>query len=545
VRFGGQTIAELWRRSVADLRRWFHEEISIEPREAEAAQLLLREIRSRLDYLVEGGLGYLTLDRQTRTLSGGESQRINLAAALGSALTETLYVLDEPTVGLHPRDTDRLIHVLRRLVDLENTVVVVEHDLDVIRSADYLIDLGPRAGEHGGEVIYEGLPAEAVSPGGESRSLTAKYLAPLLEKSEERSRRNGSGAKPARAGRLESTTRAKRRTPQKWITVLGACENNLRHLTVEIPLGVLACVTGVSGSGKTTLVSRCLHDNFRRMRGDSEAEPARILRIEGLEAISDMILVDQSPIGRSARSNAATYLKAWDGIRALLASTREARHAGFGPGHFSFNVDGGRCDVCKGAGVQVIDMQFLADVEAPCEVCGGERFKDEVLAITYEGMNVTRILDLTVAEALEYFQKHSQIRRGLQPLMDVGLGYLRLGQSTATLSGGEAQRLKLAAHLGVTEERSRLLLLFDEPTTGLHPADLDTLLGVFERLIDRGFSLLVIEHNLDLIARADWIIELGPEGGEGGGEIVATGPPEVIAAHSTSHTGRFLRPRLR
>ncbi len=544
VRVGGETLAQLWRRSVKDLRRWFREEARFTPREEETARLLLREIRARLDYLEEVGLGYLTLDRQTRTLSGGETQRINLATALGGALTETLYVLDEPTVGLHPRDTDRLIQVLRRLVNLQNTVVVVEHDLDVIRAADHLVDLGPAAGERGGQVVYEGAPGEiGRAAAAADGSQTARFLKPFFDQSAAPASANGENEKKRRKTPGIAPAPA-RRQPAGWITILGACENNLRHLTVEIPLGTLTCVTGVSGSGKTTLVSRCLFDNYRRMKGDPEAEPGKILRIEGLEAIGDMIFVDQTPIGRTTRSNPATYLKAWDGVRELFAGTREARRQGFTPGFFSFNVEGGRCEVCKGAGVQVIDMQFLADVEAPCEACGGKRFQENVLGVTFEGKTITDVLEMTVAEALDFFEGHGKVLRGLRPLADVGLGYLRLGQSASTLSGGEAQRMKLASHLAEAGGRSRLLLLFDEPTTGLHPADLETLMGVFFRLLEKGISLLVIEHNLELISRADWIIDLGPEGGGAGGEIVVAGPPEVVVASPASHTGRFLRTRF-
>lgn len=549
-RIAGKTIAELWAKSVKDLRRWFLEELALTPIETQTAQLLLREIHSRLNYLMEVGLGYLTLDRQTRTLSGGESQRINLATALGSALTETLYVLDEPTVGLHPRDTHRLVGILQRLVELGNTVVVVEHDLDVIRSADHLVDLGPRAGEQGGKIVFEGSPAEAAAQSADAAraSLTARYLAELEAISatapERRGKKASSSAAPTARAPASPTAATARRQPQGWITILGAYENNLRQISVEIPLHAFVCVTGVSGSGKTTLVSRCLYANYMRARGDTTVEPGRIVGLEGVEALDDMIFVDQSPIGRSARSNAATYLKAWDWIRDLLASTREARHRGLRPRDFSFNVEGGRCEACQGTGTQTIDMQFLADVTVTCDRCDGKRFQNKVLEVTYEGCNVTRILDMTVREALRFFEGQTRITRGLQPLDDVGLGYLRLGQSTATLSGGEAQRLKLAAHLANARSQSNVLLLFDEPTTGLHPADLDVLLGVFDRLLDQGFSILVIEHNLEMIRRADWIIDLGPEGGDEGGELVAAGPPEAMALHPNSHTGRYLRSRL-
>lgn len=563
VRVSGRNVAELWAKSVRDLRRWFQEELVLSRVEAETAELILREIRSRLDYLTDVGLGYLTLDRQTRTLSGGETQRINLATALGSALTETLYVLDEPTVGLHPRDTDRLVRILKRLVDLNNTVVVVEHDLDVIRAADRLIDLGPRAGENGGEVVFEGAPEEAVRTTGQ-RSITARYLEPLyaisgnsgdlLAAEEPAAYEVRSKKKKGVVREIEEVEHpprrpaAIRRRPKEWISVLGACEHNLRQISVDIPLHTLTCVTGVSGSGKTTLIERCLYGNYRRQKGDPEVETGKILRLEGVEAINDMIFVDQSPIGRSARSNPATYLKAWDAVRDLFASTREARRLGLRPRDFSFNVEGGRCEVCEGTGTQTIDMQFLADVTVTCEQCDGARFQDRILEIQYEGLNVNQVLDLTVSEAIRVFAGQAKIVRGLLPLVDVGLGYLRLGQSTATLSGGEAQRLKLASHLAQArksdDSATNVLLLFDEPTTGLHPADLDVLLSVFDRLLDEGFSILVIEHNLELIAHADWIIDLGPEGGDEGGDVVATGPPESVSTHEGSHTARYLRTRL-
>jgi len=539
VRFCGFAIAELWEQSVRDLRRWFRESLDLTKTEEQTAELILREIRSRLDYLDEVGLGYLTLDRQTRTLSGGESQRINLATALGSALTETLYVLDEPTVGLHPRDTDRLVRILKRLVDLNNTVVVVEHDLDVIRSADELIDLGPRAGENGGEVVFQGSPSKAAKSAN-GKSVTARYLEPFYSK-------NGKLRKVTQASTLAARPQPAsiRRRPKQWISVLGACEHNLRHINVEIPLHTLTCVTGVSGSGKTTLIERCLYGNYRRLQGDPDVETGKILRLEGIDAVDDMIFVDQSPIGRSARSNPATYLKAWDAVRDLFSSTREARRLGLRPRDFSFNVEGGRCEVCQGTGTQTIDMQFLADVTVTCDQCDGSRFQDRILEVRYEGLNVTQVLDLTVNEAIALFAGHTKITRGLVPLADVGLGYLRLGQSTATLSGGEAQRLKLASHLAqARKSETNVLLLFDEPTTGLHPADLDVLLGVFDRLLDEGFSILVIEHNLELITHADWIIDLGPEGGDQGGDVVASGTPETLATHEDSHTARFLRTRL-
>ncbi len=529
VQVGGRSIARLCDMTVKDLSGWFRK-LRLSAAEAKVAERPLEEIRSRLDYLLEVGLGYLTLSRQTRTLSGGESQRINLSTALGSALTETLYVLDEPTVGLHPRDTERLIGVLRKLTRLGNTVVVVEHDLDIIRAADNLIDIGPGAGEKGGEIVYQGR-AEGLS-GKPGLSRTAPYLA-------------GKGERTTRAGKAADAPRRNRhgrRKPSGWVSVRGASEHNLKHLDVRFPLGVLCGVTGVSGSGKSTLVRDCLYENYRRgVLGDPKAEPGSILGLDGLEHIDGMVLVDQSPIGRSTRSNAATYLKAYDWIRALMAMAPESMQLGLSPRDFSFNVTGGRCEACQGSGFQTIDMHFLADVQVICEACEGRRFQDRVLKAHLRGKTIIDILDMTVTEACGFFAEERRVLDGLRPLERVGLGYLRLGQSTATLSGGEAQRLKLAGHLAEAERRGNQLLLFDEPTTGLHPADLDVLLSVFDELLQRGYSIIVIEHNLQLLRRADYIIDLGPEGGVEGGTIVVEGTPESVAAASQSLTGRFLR----
>jgi excinuclease ABC subunit A len=527
----GMAITDLCRMNVLDLRKWFAD-AKLSQADRTTADRPWREVVSRLDYLAEVGLGYLTLDRQTRTLSGGEAQRINLATALGSALTETLYVLDEPTVGLHPRDTGRLIGILKRLTGLGNTLIVVEHDLDVIRSAEWLVDIGPGAGERGGKVLHQG-PPSGLNDVADSR--TRQFIS-----------ENG-GAAPAKSTTASRAASARklaafgRREPRGWITVRGAQENNLQSLSVRFPLGVLCCVTGVSGSGKSTLVTKCLHGNYRRENGESNAEPGRINKLEGLDQIDDMILIDQSPIGRSSRSNAATYLKAYDGIRRLLAESSTARRKNLTARDFSFNVPGGRCETCEGTGRQIIDMQFLADVEVVCEVCDGARFQPHILDVDWQGRNITDILNLTVEEALDVFRSERAVIRGLQPLADVGLGYLRLGQATSTLSGGEAQRLKLASHLAEAGEMGgRVMLIFDEPTTGLHAADIEVLLRVFDQAIDRGFSLLVIEHNLELIRRADWVIDLGPEGGDQGGQLVAEGPPEAIAANPASLTGKFL-----
>ncbi len=527
----GKNLGELCRMCVLELREWFAS-LKLTKAQTKTVERPVREVRSRLDYLAEVGLGYLTLDRQTRTLSGGEAQRINLATALGSALTETLYVLDEPTVGLHPRDTDRLIGILKRLTSLENTVLVVEHDLDVIRAADWLVDIGPEAGEHGGRVIYQGDPTKLPAAGTESK--TARFLSNGNLGTEEKI--------SPKKGRSKTITRFGRRTPTGWVTVKGAHENNLDYLTVNLPLGVLCAVTGVSGSGKSSLVTQCLWANYRRSRGQSDVEPGKITGLEGFEQLEDVLLIDQEPLGRSSRSNAATYLKAYDGIRKLLADGREAKRRGLSARDFSFNVPGGRCEACEGTGRKVIDMQFLADVEVVCDVCDGRRFQDRVLGVDWNGLNINTILDLTVDQALDAFADQRAILKGLQPLADVGLGYLRLGQATNTLSGGEAQRLKLAAHLAEATSRSgSMMLIFDEPTTGLHAADLEVLLRVFDRALEKGFSLVVIEHNLELIRRADWIIDLGPDGGDGGGKLVAQGTPEEVAANSASLTGKFLK----
>ncbi len=537
VRIDGHNIAEISSRCISELHEYF-DLLRLSDSEEKRAERLLSEIRSRLDYLDDVGLGYLTLARQTRTLSGGESQRINLATALGSALTETLYVLDEPTVGLHSRDTYRLLAILKALRERGNTVVVVEHDPDVILGADRIIDIGPAAGEHGGRLLYSG---ELKGLAKQEKSVTARYL-----------------AEPS-GRRLPSRGRA----PSGWVTVRGARENNLKDLTVRFPRGVLCCVTGVSGSGKSTLVNMILHNGFRRIRDNVAIDVGDYDRLDGIDALEDILLVDQKPIGRSTRSNPVTYVKAYDAIRQLFASTREARHAGIKPGDFSFNIEGGRCETCQGAGIVTIDMHFLADVEVTCEDCDGMRFQRRILNIEWQGKNIDDVLDMTVDSARDFFADEPKVLRGLEPLHLVGLGYLRLGQSTATLSGGEAQRLKLAGFLAqnksvlnrLLERRGskmmktkkptedETLMIFDEPTTGLHPADLDRLLEVLHALVDAGISILVIEHNLDLIAHADYLIDLGPEGGEDGGQVVYEGPISGILKVEQSHTGRFLAGR--
>jgi len=519
VRVGGKTIADLALMPVKDLRAWF-DALRLGAEDEEKAAVLLREIRSRLAYLDDVGLAYLTLDRQTRSLSGGESQRINLASALGSSLTNTLYVLDEPTVGLHARDTHRLLGILRGLIAKGNTVVVVEHDPEMIGAAEHLVDLGPGAGEAGGEVIFEGPYAGLAAC---KKSETARQLA-------------------THAGRAMSPYG---RRPKGWIALAGAREHNLKNLSVRFPLGVLACVTGVSGSGKTTLVHNCLYGQFLHRRGRPADDVGRCDALEGIDKIDDIVLVDQSPIGLSTRSNPITYVKAYTAIRNLMAQTPKARVSGITAANFSFNVTGGRCEVCKGVGAVTHDMYFMADVTVVCQECGGKRFKKKVLGVRWDGKNIDDILAMTVQEAKAHFRKHKELAARLQPLVDVGLGYLRLGQSTASLSGGEAQRLKLASYLATPKKGRQNLFLFDEPTTGLHLADIQVLLKTFHRLVHAGHSLLVIEHNLDFVSQADWVIDLGPEGGEGGGEVVAAGPPEEIARCRRSYTGRFLAKRLK
>jgi excinuclease ABC subunit A len=509
VRFRDLTIGDLFGMDVKTARR-FWEYLALSKQEEKIAGHLRREIVNRFVYLDEVGLSYLTLDRQTRTLSGGEAQRINLAAALGSSLTETMYVIDEPTVGLHARDSERLLAVLRRLKNAGNTVIVVEHDQTIIDGADYSVEMGPGAGELGGEVMYVGKPRV------ESRESRSEGLVPAV------------------------------RSDNVAITIRGAREHNLKNIDVSIPLGQLVALTGVSGSGKSTLIRNCLFNRYQRdVRGLSGLDVGKIDALEGVDKIYDMLFVDQSPIGRSTRSNPATYVKAWDEIRKILSETTAAKLNGVTPGMFSFNTTGGRCDTCEGAGTVTIDMQFLADVEVVCEKCGGKRFNEQVLKVNYKGKNVDAILKLTVDEAMKFFVDKRAVVRKLDALRSVGLGYLRLGQSTESLSGGEAQRLKLASFLSENSKSEvRRLFLFDEPTTGLHHTDVQQLIKTFRDLIDRGNSVVVIEHNLQLIESADWVIDLGPEGGDKGGELVATGTPAEIAANPRSITGKYLKQRV-
>ncbi len=515
VKIGGQTIDQVCALTVRDADKFFAD-LSLSEKDAAVADKVMREIRKRLGFLRDVGLDYLTLDRLSSTLSGGESQRINLATSLGSALVDTLYVLDEPSIGLHSRDNERLIAILRQLRDQGNTVLVVEHDADMIRVADTVVDMGLGAGEQGGRVVFSGT-LEALLQ--EPRSLTAKYLRDEL-------------AIPVPAVR--------RKPSNQKLKVLGASEHNLKNIDVEIPLGMLTAVTGVSGSGKSTLVHDVIYAALKRAKGDWDRRIGSHRKLEGAEFVTDVVLVDQAPIGRTPRSNPVTYLKAFDPIRELFATTKDARTRGLTASHFSFNVPGGRCEACEGEGVVKVEMQFLADVFVPCDQCEGKRFKPQVLEVRYRGRSVDQVLDMTVREALTFFSTSPKVLRRLQVLDEIGLGYLRLGQPATTLSGGEAQRIKIAAHLS-SHTGDRILYILDEPTTGLHFDDIAKLLAACKKLIQAGHSLLVIEHNLDVIKTADWIIDLGPEGGEEGGQLIATGTPEQLAQNEASHTGRYLR----
>ncbi len=527
VTIGGKTIGEAAALTASALGAWV-DALDLTPHERAVAEIVLAELRQRLGVLGDVGLGYLTLDRQTRTLSGGEAQRISLANALGGKLTDTLYVLDEPTIGLHPRDTDRLLALLRRLVDQGNTVLAVEHDAAAMRAADWLVELGPGAGEHGGSVVFEG-PFDRLRA---SATLTGAYL---------------SGEKSI------AVPSVRRRAGPRWVTIEGATAHNLADLTVSIPVGTLTVVTGVSGSGKSTLVADVLHRQLERhFEGRHSAKQhlgevvGAVRRITGLEALDGAVLVDQSPIGRTPRSNPVTYVKAFDEVRELFAAQPLARSRRYSAATFSFNVaGGGRCDVCQGAGHVQVEMVFLADVFVPCEACGGARFRRDVLDVRIRGHSVADVLQFTVDEAIRRFRHQEKLGRALWHLTEVGLGYLRLGQPATTLSGGEAQRLKIARELSAAgKKRGRKLYILDEPTTGLHVDDVRVLLGVLDRLVDQGNTVLVIEHHLDVIKRADWVIDLGPGAGPEGGRVVAAGTPEQVAAHPASVTGRYLAPLL-
>jgi len=518
VHVGGRTIDRVAALTVREAQSFFAT-LKLTEKEEAIAEKVLKEIRRRLSFLSDVGLDYLTLDRLSSTLSGGEAQRINLATSLGSALVGTLYVLDEPSIGLHSRDNLRLIAILRQLRDQGNTVLVVEHDADMIKVADHIVDLGLGAGEQGGRVVFSGALDGLMQ---EPRSLTSKYLRRELAIPVPGNRRRGTGQK---------------------IKLTGATEHNLKGVDVTIPLNALTCVTGVSGSGKSTLVHDVLYAAIKRAKGGWDKRVGTFHTLEGSEFISDVVLVDQAPIGRTPRSNPVTYLKAFDPIRELFAASKDARSRGLTSSHFSFNVPGGRCEACQGEGEVRVEMQFLADVFVPCDQCDGKRFKPQVLEVRYRGRSIHQVLDLTVREALTFFSSSPKVLRRLQVLDEIGLGYLRLGQPATTLSGGEAQRIKIAAHLS-SHGGERLLYILDEPTTGLHFDDIAKLLTAFRKLLEAGHTLLVIEHNLDVIKTADYLIDLGPEGGEDGGVIVATGTPEQVAQIETSYTGQYLRPVL-
>ena len=517
VTVGEKNIHEFTDLSVAAALGFF-EKVEFTPREWIIAERVVKEIRERLGFLVDVGLGYLTLSRSAGTLSGGEAQRIRLASQVGSGLVGVLYVLDEPSIGLHQRDNRRLLNTLTKLRDLGNTLIVVEHDEETIRTADYIVDVGPGAGVHGGEIVASGSVEDIEA---EPRSVTGDFL--------------------ARRRRIEPP--GVRREPTGAVTLLGASEHNLKAVDVEFPLGVLTCITGVSGSGKSTLVNEILYKALANAVSRGKHRPGRHAGLRGIDGVDKVIDIDQSPIGRTPRSNPATYTKVFDHIRQLFASTPEAKIRGYKPGRFSFNVKGGRCEACRGDGQIRIEMHFLPDVYVPCEVCKGRRYNNETLRVTYKGRSIADVLDMTVDEACEFFAPIPAIARRMDTLRDVGLGYIRLGQPATTLSGGEAQRVKLASELG-KRATGKTLYILDEPTTGLHFADVERLLEILHRLVDAGNTVIVIEHNLDVIRSADHIIDLGPEGGDAGGEVVATGTPEDVARVETSYTGRFLRDLL-
>jgi excinuclease ABC subunit A len=515
IKVGGKHIGELCQMPVRDVKKWF-DALVLSEHDNSVAKRILIEIHQRLQTLLDVGLGYLTLDRLANSLSGGESQRIQLTRNLGSNLTNSLYILDEPSIGLHSRDTERLIGVLQSLRDLGNTVVVVEHDEMIMRKADHIIDMGPFASHLGGEVVAAGNYNELIK---NPDSLTGKYL----------------------SGALAIEAPSKLRKSTRFIGIEGARQNNLKNLTVKFPLQTLCVISGVSGSGKTTLVKQILYPALQKYKGEPADKVGLHSKLIGdIDSISQIELIDQNPIGKSSRSNPVTYIKAYDGIRDLYAKQPLSKMRGFMPKHFSFNVDGGRCDTCKGEGEQVVEMQFLADVHLTCESCGGKRFKEEVLEVNYKDKNIFDVLELSVDQALEFFVDDKNIYNAILPLQSVGLGYIKLGQSSDTLSGGEAQRVKLASFLGKGKGHGQMLFIFDEPTTGLHFHDIKKLLNSFSALIDQGHSLIVIEHNTDVIKSADWLIDMGPEAGDGGGTVVYEGVPAGIKKCAASHTAKYL-----
>ena len=517
VKIAGKSISDLVEISIEQLRQFF-KELKLNDYEQEVAKRLLIEINNRLQFLTDVGLGYLTLNRKSNTLSGGESQRINLATSLGSSLVGSMYILDEPSIGLHPRDTERLISVLQSLRNLGNTVIVVEHDEDIMKAADYIIDIGPEAGTHGGEVVASGTYEQLLK----ANSLTGQYL----------------------SRRMTIPIPEKRRTSPHYIKLIGCRENNLKNIDVTFPLDMLTVVTGVSGSGKSTLVKKLLYPAIQKELEVGGEKIGQLTRLEGkFKQLQSVEFVDQNPIGKSTRSNPITYIKAYDDIRTLYANQKLSKMRNFQSKHFSFNVDGGRCEICKGDGEVTIEMQFMADVHLTCEACGGKRFKKEVLEVTYEGKNIDDLLNTTIDDAVAFFEAHNQhrIAEKLKPLQAVGLGYVTLGQSSSTLSGGEAQRIKLASFLSKSDTQEKVLFIFDEPTTGLHFHDIRKLLDSLQALIEKGHSVVVIEHNLEMIKCADYVIDLGLEGGDKGGTLVAEGTPEELIQHQESYTARYLK----
>ena len=518
IKVGDKNINEITDISIRQLQE-FLRNLELTSSQKMIADMILKEIDARLQFLIDVGLEYLTLSRSAGTLSGGEAQRIRLATQIGSGLTGVLYILDEPSIGLHQRDNDKLIATLKKLRDLGNTLLVVEHDEDTMYAADQIIDIGPGAGVHGGQVMAQGTAEEIKNIPG---SITGDYLSGRKRINVPKTRRKGN---------------------KKNIEVVGAVENNLKNISVKFPLGKFICVTGVSGSGKSTLINEVLYKNIAQQLNGSNEKPGKCKQVKGLENIDKIINIDQSPIGRTPRSNPATYTGTFDLIRDIFAGTNEAKMRGYEKGRFSFNVSGGRCESCSGDGVHRIEMHFLPDVYVPCEVCKGKRYNRETLEVKYKGKNIADVLDMTVEEALEFFANIPKIKQKIQTLYDVGLGYIKLGQPSTTLSGGEAQRVKLATELS-KRATGKTLYILDEPTTGLHIADVHRLVDILQRLVDTGNTIIVIEHNLDLIKTADHIIDLGPEGGDAGGEVVAVGTPEQICKNERSYTGKFLKKYL-